>query len=260
MVARGNDELGLRLPDSYIAVLYECNGGYLRRSAFPKKHALDRIPTICWHADHLCIHSLMGIGEDTGLLGPTGSAYLIREWGYPEPGVVISTEGHEAFMLDYRDVGATGEPPVVYVDLELAAEPSVYALAPDFGSFVGHLICGDACFVLVVQTEDTGEQFQALLDGACPGLHWREPLDGFYEAGLPGTPSLDGDELRLLFHENRYSDGSGWSMAEYPECPWVVQLDAPHKEGRELAKRIEKAFAGRCLLVHEPPVWPSGEY
>jgi SMI1 / KNR4 family (SUKH-1) len=82
----------------------------------------------------------MGIGGDWGIDSETGSAYLIAEWDYPDVGVVISSDGHTAFMLDYSKYGPDGEPRVIWVDTETGrGKPDLVVLAPDFGTFLTRL-------------------------------------------------------------------------------------------------------------------------
>lgn len=79
---------------------------------------------------------IMGIGPQ-GIDGETGSRYLIAEWGYPDTGVVIASEGHTAFMLDYGASGPKGEPRVLWVAAD-APETNV-VLAPTFEAFLSKL-------------------------------------------------------------------------------------------------------------------------
>ncbi len=134
MVTRAESALGYRLPPSYLDVLRQRNGGDLARGRFPT----DR-PTH-WASDHVLCRDLIGIGCEDGLDGPTGSRYLIAEWGYPDIGVVISSDGHTAFMLDYSACGPQGEPGVAYVDVEADPGQEVLALAPTFAAFVAGLV------------------------------------------------------------------------------------------------------------------------
>jgi hypothetical protein len=115
MVRRAEEDLGLRLPRSYVEVLFTRNGGTLRRRCFP-----TNFPT-SWAGDHFEVKGLRGIGGKWSIdsTGGKGSAYLIREWEYPDIGVVICTTpsgGHDTVMLDYSRSGPEGEPAVAYVD------------------------------------------------------------------------------------------------------------------------------------------------
>jgi hypothetical protein len=132
MVTRAEKALGCKLPQSYLDVLSEKNGGNLIHGAFPT----DR-PTN-WANNHVYCRDLMGIGCGNGIDGDTGSQYLIEEWDYPDIGIVFSTDGHTAFMLDYSTCGPQGEPRVVYVETD--PELAVLLLAPTFAAFVSGLV------------------------------------------------------------------------------------------------------------------------
>ena len=134
MVTQAEKTLGYKLPQSYLDVLRVKNGGDLAHGAFPT----DR-PTN-WANNHVSCRDLMGIGCEEGIDGETGSQYLIEEWEYPDIGVVISTDGHTAFMLDYSACGSHGEPRVVYVDVETDPELEVLPLAPTFAAFASGLV------------------------------------------------------------------------------------------------------------------------
>ena len=134
MVHQAEKKLGYRLPAAYIELLKVCNGGNVRRSFFPTK----KCPR--WADDHVAFDTVLGIGGDWGIDGETGSAYLIAEWDYPAVGVVVASDGHTAFLLDYRKCGSEGEPRVAWVDVETGtSKPRMVVLAPDFGSFVRKL-------------------------------------------------------------------------------------------------------------------------
>jgi hypothetical protein len=93
-----------RLPAAYVELLKVCNGGSLRLSVFPT----TKCPR--WAEDHVAFEQVMGICKDEGINSELGSAYLIAEWEYPDVGVVISSDGHTAFMLDYSKCGPEGNP------------------------------------------------------------------------------------------------------------------------------------------------------
>ena len=131
MIVSAETKLGYKLPITYVNALLEKNGGYLVSDAFPT----DR-PTN-WGPDHVSCAGLMGIGCGDGIDGDTGSQYLIDEWSYPDVGIVIWSEGHTAFMLDYSVCGPLGEPNVIYVNTDPHLD--VVALAPSFAAFVDGL-------------------------------------------------------------------------------------------------------------------------
>ncbi|MFL5358743.1 SMI1/KNR4 family protein [Archangium sp.] len=133
MLARAQTTLRLRLPLAYVTLLRERNGGVPARRCFR-----TTAPT-SWAPDHIEISRLLGIGFEEGLDGALGSAYLVREWDYPDIGLVICdtpSGGHDTVMLDYSECGPEGEPRVVYVD----EDRSVLLLARDFSAFVAGLV------------------------------------------------------------------------------------------------------------------------
>jgi SMI1-KNR4 cell-wall len=138
MVKAAQASLGVRLPQRYIDLLSERNGGIPRCRCFPMK-----TPT-SWSADHIEIAGLRGIGGEWGIdtTEGLGSADMIREWGYPDVGVVICempSGGHDVVMLDYRECGAEGEPAVAYVD----EDRQVQQIARTFSEFIDGLISCD---------------------------------------------------------------------------------------------------------------------
>jgi hypothetical protein len=111
MLRRAEGSLGVRLPQSYVDLLFQRNGGSLLRRClatdFPNS----------WAGDHIEIRAILGIGGRWGI--DVQSANLIAEWEYPNIGVVICdlpSGGHDTVMLDYSKCGPDGDPTVVYVD------------------------------------------------------------------------------------------------------------------------------------------------
>jgi hypothetical protein len=115
MVTHAEAVLGVKLPQDYVELLREQNGGVPRNRCYPTE-----FPT-SWAPDHIEISAILGVGGDQGVDAPNGrgSSGMIEEWGYPAIGVVICampSGGHDAVMLDYSESGPQGEPAVVYVD------------------------------------------------------------------------------------------------------------------------------------------------
>jgi hypothetical protein len=137
LVASVEEELGVRLPRSYLELMQVQNGGIPVNRCFPTKGPTG------WAEDHVAISGILGIGrtQPNSLCGSHGSAFMKSEWGYPDIGVCICdcpSAGHEMIMLDYRECGPTGEPQVVHVDQELDYETTF--LAKDFETFVRGLV------------------------------------------------------------------------------------------------------------------------
>lgn len=133
-------ELGYKLPSSYIQLMKHRNGGVPKNTNFPTKE-----PT-SWAEDHIAITGMMGIGREKSysLCGDLGSQFMIEEWGYPDIGVVICdcpSAGHDVVMLDYRACGREGEPEVIHVDQEDDYE--ITFLAENFEAFIKGLVHDD---------------------------------------------------------------------------------------------------------------------
>ena len=114
-VARAQDALGYRLPDSYVALIHEKNGGKPRRRQFRTGFVNS------WADDHIEILAFKGIGGQWGIDSSSGrgSCDAIAKWGYPEMGVVVCempSGGHDTVMLDYSRCGPDGEPAITYVN------------------------------------------------------------------------------------------------------------------------------------------------
>lgn len=139
-VADVERELGYKLPASYVALLRLQNGGCPVKTCFPME-----VPTSSGD-DFVEIDGLMGTDrrKEWSFCGAAGNRYMIDEWGYPEIGVMIWSDGHTALFLDYRACGPQGEPEVVFVDMEGDDEEGeIVPLAPNFEAFVRGLVDDD---------------------------------------------------------------------------------------------------------------------
>jgi hypothetical protein len=136
MVSRAEAVLAVRLPTSYVRLLANRNGGVPHARCFPTDFATS------WAADYIEISAILGIGGAWGIDAEIGgSINTIREWGYPDIGVVVCrtpSGGHDAVMLDYSGRGRLGEPAVAYIDEDRVPR----LLAPTFAAFINGLaIC-----------------------------------------------------------------------------------------------------------------------
>ncbi|MFM9279689.1 SMI1/KNR4 family protein [Paenibacillus jiagnxiensis] len=137
MIAFVEEELGYKLPASYIALMKQQNGGIPKNTCFPTEEATS------WAEAHIAITGILGIGREKSysLCGDLGSRFMIEEWGYPDIGVVICdcpSAGHDVVMLDYRACGPEGEPEVIHVDQEDDYE--ITFLAENFEEFIRGLV------------------------------------------------------------------------------------------------------------------------
>ena len=137
LIAELEKELGYKLPESYIWLMKQHNGGEPNNTAFP-----TNVPT-GWADDHIAIQGIMGIGreKDNMICGACGTKFMEEDWGYPDIGVAICdtpTAGHQMVFLDYRECGPQGEPKVSYVDEERDYE--IIVLADSFEDFIKGLV------------------------------------------------------------------------------------------------------------------------
>jgi hypothetical protein len=133
-------ELGYKLPDSYIELMKMHNGGMPYNTCFPTNERTS------WASDHVAIEGICGIGRNKtySICGKLGSRFMIKEWGYPEIGICICdcpSAGHDLIMLDYSKSGKDGEPEVVHIDQEFNYKKTF--LAKDFESFIRGLVNGN---------------------------------------------------------------------------------------------------------------------
>lgn len=133
LVASVERELGYRLPASYVAFMRRHNGGVPRLTCCPAPSRTT------WAGDHVAVTGIFGIGRTLSysLCGDAGSSYWIQEWGYPDLGVYFAdcpSGGHDMIAMDYRHVGADGEPQIVHVDQEW--DYAITVLAPNFAEFI----------------------------------------------------------------------------------------------------------------------------
>jgi len=129
LIQQTEARLGRKLPSAYVDLLRERNGGYLERRCVRCNRATS------WAPDHVCITSLLGVGYPDGIDGAFGSEYLVREWSYPDIGVVLfatPSAGHDTLMLDYRNTVLGDNAPIVYVD----EDRSLLEVAPSFSELL----------------------------------------------------------------------------------------------------------------------------
>lgn len=128
-------ELGYKLPQSYIELIGNHNGGIPRYNIF-------------WD-DNVCVNitGIYGIDKSKrcSVCGEFGNELWLNEWGYPDIGVAIAdtiSGGHDMIFLDYSECGANGEPKVTLIDQEDDYES--YTLADTFEEFIAGLTTDDA--------------------------------------------------------------------------------------------------------------------
>lgn len=134
VVGKAEESLGYKLPKSYINLLKSKNGGTPKKRCYSVKTGDDY---------HVEINSIYGVGGSKGIDSKMGSKYLIKEWDYPDKGIVIGSgiSGGIVIMLDYSKGGISVEPEVIYVDVD--SKTKSVLLASSFEEFIDGLVSCD---------------------------------------------------------------------------------------------------------------------
>lgn len=130
-------ELGYKLPEAYLWLMKQHNGGRPIKNCYPTKQKNS------WAKDHIMIDTIFSVGksEQYSLCGELGDKHWKNEWGYPDIGIVICdtpTSGHQLIFLDYMKSGKTGEPRVSLIDE--TDNYSITVLANNFEEFICSLV------------------------------------------------------------------------------------------------------------------------
>ena len=130
-------ELDYKLPESYIQLLKNQNGGIPKNTNHPTQERTS------WAENHIALTGIFGIDskKTCSLLGGLGSEFMKDEWEYPDIGIYICdcpSAGHDMIALDYTECGKSGEPKVVHVDQE--SDYKITVVAKNFESFVRGLV------------------------------------------------------------------------------------------------------------------------
>ena len=136
LIASVETELGYRLPETYLALMKQHNGGIPYATCYPLPTPEDS------EKDYVEITGFLSIGrkKSNSLCGTAGNKLFKEGWHYPDYGVYICdcpSAGFDLILLDYRQCGPDGEPSVAYVDME---KRQVITLAPDFATFLQGLV------------------------------------------------------------------------------------------------------------------------
>ncbi len=233
--------LGLRLPATLLDALRATNGGRLRRTRFSAVQASSRFP------GGVRVRDLSGVGYPEGVrLSPA----LVREWEYPDPSVVLSSEGPQAVLLDYRRCGPHGEPAVVFVDTdhEVDGRAAEWTLALDFATFAAGLAYAPGRAQVALPA---GPTLDAVLD-ALRAAGGEGPAHEDYEEGRTvAVPALDSREpgvTRLRVVPLARPDRTRW-FPELPDHDWLVETTAVAGAATGLLGRVAAALGVEPLLL-----------
>jgi len=221
--------LGLQLPDALVDALGEANGGRLRRT---------RVPGTTTSRAPVQVRDLSGIGYPEGL---RLSAALCREWDYPQPSLVLSSEGPTAVLLDYRRCGPQGEPAVIFVDTdhEVDGRPVEWTLALDARSFLASLRYDPGRSQVAVPDSVDGSTLMAALRALGGQGTPNADHEGGRSLALVDVHSREPGVARLRSVPLARPDGTRW-FPELPRHAWLVETAAEPSLARTLFLDLER--------------------
>ncbi len=156
----------IKLPQAYIDLLTEQNGGCLEKTCLPVNFKND------WADDHILFDYLLGIKKDKGIME---SNYLLKEWGVKEKNlIIISGDGHFFIALDYRT--NKENPTIVYID---TTEDKITKIYEDFSTMVNSLYEED------VENKEDIEEIEEL----------RKHLQNSKKRSIELMESMDNDDI-----------------------------------------------------------------
>ena len=128
--------LGVMLPDTYINLMRQHNGGYIPEHLVRIEAAIP--PLLAYYIDNgfVSVGSIYGINTDPqGELSIARTTYLIEEWDLPKGLVLLDGDGHTWIALDYRQ--AETNPPVIFL---ISDGGHHFNIASDFEDFIARLV------------------------------------------------------------------------------------------------------------------------
>jgi hypothetical protein len=243
MIRETEAQLGVKLPESYLEIMQEHNGGVLRFNIHPAPANYDE--------KCIYVHPLDSIDPTNPFCFILGSEYLCIEWEMPLGLVLLAGNGHTWVALDYRNWEPDEEPPVVYVNN--ISENEVYPLAPDFATFLDGLL--DDNLNYVVGFVSVGENFEALriklnellaIDLEYPryGVDWL-----LFEYKHPQWSSLMRSHNATL----RFQQNTKFDYPWYPQCDWLFMYDVADEQlADEIYDKLEEIMEYEIIKVHSP--------
>ncbi len=255
-------QLGIRLPESYIALLKKRNGGRLRmnavklrgrsRKAYGPVYTFERIAGL--DPDH---HESITALTETARGG----------WAVPEGLFPLDGDGHWWLCLDYRRCGPEGEPVVTHIDTEYESETRV---ADSFQDLLSGLFFDAGDFVFAIDDRDlVGERLhRELVALGCKGKHppgaskqerkktphmWDWPEYQVEPGGLGSVGPEKAQPASMFVFENGSIDP--WTLARPAKHP-LLFLHAGLRDQERCVRRLVETFGDAIELIHQPAERP----
>jgi SMI1-KNR4 cell-wall len=221
-------ELGVRLPEEYVALLRIQNGGVVSKqcNAFPTAERTS------WAEGWVGLEELRGIGPD--LLTILSSPYHTDEMELSGTAVLLTGDGHWWIALDYR--GGDEHPSVAWLDTEREQD---IQLAPSFRAFVEGLV-----------PEET-------FTGPPPDMDEPPPRRKRHQSSIGGVVMAIGQDIEL-FEEGRRSLENTRLWPRY-RCAEVLRHMWPWQTRRLRAalRAVERAQTPEELVARMRTVEPE---
>jgi hypothetical protein len=232
--------LGVRLPDAYLSVLQQQNGGDLKRDRLVVDPQGD--------AAAYTVPNLLSVGGDNCI-----SLYTMkyRDDGLLNDLCVLISSGETPVFLDYRDEGPNGEPTIVCGTEEYDDE-----VAQHFGDFVSMLRMYDWRYVFGLSTPVEMDELARVLSRC--GLRIKM-------VGEPGPDELVGvmstlrgnteGEPASIGIERHFRRDRADKPPLHPElvgCKWIVNVNVEKRAWPRVAAKLDAALPGELFLLCEP--------
>lgn len=243
--------LGVRLPESYAALLKQRNGGRLRLNAFPTRRRPKGSSLAVYTFDRIA-----GVDRDHDESITALTELARREWAVPEGLFPIDGDGHWWLCFDYRRCGPAGEPSITHYDTEGDGGSSGCHVANSFQELVAGLVFHSGDYVFAI---DDPELSGASLDRQLAALgckgEYSKRTNKALRAETPTRwkwPQYRGDSSRSALLDVRDNGATDpWTMARPPDHRLLV-LDVGRGDQQRCVRQLVRSFGNSLPLIHEP--------
>jgi hypothetical protein len=261
-LAQFQRERGLKLPDTYVALLRMQNGGTFRHNMLLPEDVDE---------DDACgeeteVRGLFGIGEERHSVCDLLEVWHVEDEqqnDISDQVICFDCNGcNDLTVLDYRECGPTGEPTVQQICR--CEPPWIYMhLANSFDELLERLQRGDQSFYIgwAEVGDDLGDALEELkrytgIEAERYGLdemrHYRLKHRLWQDDGFVGlAPNIDFAEESNEEYETIRALPAGLEFPEHPEFKWLIQCSISREKMVTLLKMLGRMhFPGE--VIHEP--------